>query len=340
MLECYTRLRLSKYKGESTIEQKWLEEGAKLAGIDLSRLRLIGGYDKNVFEVVGEGRVLKFHSGDFQMKKRFIAEMKWTQYLGEHGVNVPRAIPFADGSALMELSQGSSWMTLTEKLEGLPIDKNDLNLWNQDLFRAWGEIMGKMHRLAGSYHSDQADELPHWDENALYNSVSLNSLEDEELWHKFTDAVYCLRKLKISSENYGIIHNDLHPGNLLTNKGHLSIIDFGDAEQGWFANDVAVIIYHALPGSKPWLGERRIEFARFFYRSFMEGYQKYKQVFPEWIEQIEFFLNYRLLYSTVYHLQHLKMDEASPQLVQLLSEMRDTAIHQESLLGLGGSLTK
>ena len=53
-----------------------------------------------------------------------------------------------------------------------------------------------------------------------------------------------LARLSCGPEDFGMIHADLHPGNLLVDDGALSVIDFDDAAFGWYLYDLAVALNH------------------------------------------------------------------------------------------------
>jgi Ser/Thr protein kinase RdoA (MazF antagonist) len=79
---------------------------------------------------------------------------------------------------------------------------------------------------------------PFWDHAALTG-------EDRRLVLAARDALHArLSALPLDPVVFGMIHADLHPGNLLVREGGLAIIDFDDAAFGWRMYDIAVALTH------------------------------------------------------------------------------------------------
>ena len=79
---------------------------------------------------------------------------------------------------------------------------------------------------------------PFWDHAAL-------TAEDRGLVLAARDVLYArLSALPQEPAVFGMIHADLHPGNLLVREDGLAIIDFDDAAFGWRMYDIAVALTH------------------------------------------------------------------------------------------------
>ncbi|MCA6282995.1 MAG: phosphotransferase, partial [Phenylobacterium sp.] len=79
---------------------------------------------------------------------------------------------------------------------------------------------------------------PFWDHAAL-------SAEDRRLVLAAREVLYArLSVLPKDLAVFGMIHADLHPGNLLIRQDGLAIIDFDDAAFGWRMYDIAVALTH------------------------------------------------------------------------------------------------
>jgi Ser/Thr protein kinase RdoA (MazF antagonist) len=77
---------------------------------------------------------------------------------------------------------------------------------------------------------------PFWDHAAL-------TAEDRDLVIRARDVLHArLSALPQDLAVFGMIHADLHPGNLLVRDGDLAIIDFDDAAFGWRVYDIAVAL--------------------------------------------------------------------------------------------------
>ena len=62
----------------------------------------------------------------------------------------------------------------------------------------------------------------------------------------FGEARKVLRRLRWpfgEPDRFGLIHSDLHLGNIMCSGDELTIIDFDDAGYGWFAHEIAVALH-------------------------------------------------------------------------------------------------
>lgn len=88
---------------------------------------------------------------------------------------------------------------------------------------------------------------------------------------------------------YGLIHQDVHTGNLLVDKsGNMVLFDFDDCAHSWFVNDIAIVLFYAVMGMKD-----RIAFTREFMQHFMRGYRKENGMEADRLQVIPHFLKLR-----------------------------------------------
>jgi Ser/Thr protein kinase RdoA (MazF antagonist) len=88
-----------------------------------------------------------------------------------------------------------------------------------------------------------------------------------------------LRALSRDREAFGVIHADLHPGNILIDGERLAVIDFDDAAWGWYAYDIAVVLVNYQDG--PDLAA--------FERAYLDGYRGVRPVAPELLAHVPMF---------------------------------------------------
>lgn len=72
------------------------------------------------------------------------------------------------------------------------------------------------------------------------------------------------------AERYGLIHHDLHPGNLLRVGDRLAVLDFGDSMRHWYAYDIAIAAQAASMSVRN--REERPAFVTRFLDAFADGY--------------------------------------------------------------------
>lgn len=289
-------------------------------------VHLLGGYFDNVYEISLEVPiVVKIFNREFDTEEQILSEIEWIQFLNENGVNVTIPIILNGESYINNLSD-NLFFVIYEKVKGTRIDINSED-WNEKLFKQWGKGMGTMHSLSKMYKGKC--KRPEWNEHKIYQ-MNMDSFDSKikEKWEKYLEDI---KSMSNSKELYGIIHGDLNHHNFLCNKDEITYIDFGDSEFNWFAYDIAIAIYHASQTIKD--RDERDQFASLFFKSFIEGYSIGNSV-NGILEQIDFFIDFRHLYSFVYHNQFLQKDQLNKQQLKYLEEMGQAIINQKTYFGI------
>jgi len=159
---------------------------AKL-GCKPSDVKLLGGYNGNVFEING-GKVIKILDSSTTPEACLLSELEWLDYLHKHGVRVVKPLRLNEDKFIHRLSDEFYFVTY-EKTKGVHVSPQDLNLWNGSLFEQWGELMGKIHSLAKSFQA--TNKHPQWSQNSLLND---ERIYEEPLiakkWENYL-SVYC-----------------------------------------------------------------------------------------------------------------------------------------------------
>lgn len=87
-------------------------------------------------------------------------------------------------------------------------------------------------------------------------------------------------------ENYGLIHADLHYGNVFFTESGIAAIDFDDLGFAHFAYDQAVTL-------TTYRRDKRYEHLR---EAYGEGYEKVRPLPKDWRERVEIFMAARLIF--------------------------------------------
>src|SRR5690606_37759569 len=113
-----------------------------------------------------------------------------------------------------------------------------------------GRTLGQLHRLSTSYSPSKPEwTRGTWDAPQAINYDAWLKNFDAEVHAKFMENLATIRALPRNKQNYGLIHQDAHTGNLFVNDGKITLFDFADCCQGYFVNDVAMVLFYALRGS-------------------------------------------------------------------------------------------
>lgn len=121
-----------------------------------------------------------------------------------------------------------------------------------------GKIIAKLHNNSESYSCKQEIDRPSWDWGKIFGARSVfnsehitEKLSKEEI--EIFDKVSLIIKedlLQKDASNFGLIHSDLHRGNIVIDSNNLGVIDFDDCGFGYFMMDIATILSSILRISK------------------------------------------------------------------------------------------
>lgn len=275
-----------------------LHEGITRFGLHKASLRFLGGEDGDVFEVARAGKphILKLVPTAADRVAALAEKADFAAYLHQHGVRLSLPVPSPAGRRVEIVQDGESLVavSLYVKAPGKHPDPGDPTIWNEALFRQWGQVVGRMHRLAGTYHD--GEHIPTWREEHAFMA---EWLRDEAVKTRWLSLGEHLRHLPTPDGAYGLIHNDLHQFNFMLHGGEITLFDFDVCTHHWFMTDIGIAVFHALwplDGAQP---EARTAFAQAFLAAFMAGYELEHCLDPVWLAELPVFLKYRqiLLYT-------------------------------------------
>lgn len=315
------------------VDSSVILEICRLLDCSVDGVRCLGGYNNNVYEVKADKpMVVKMFDRASISQEQLMSEIEWLLYLSQHDMPVVKPAQ-VHGSYVNYISNGLCFIVF-EKAEGNHIQVKDPVMWSPQLFRKWGHTMGMLHALAIGYKPKYPRSR--WDEHEIYDrDLTMLAPSLQERWKEYQVHIH---RLVPSDQEFGLIHGDLHQYNLLLGADQqLTVLDFGDSEYHWFAYDAAVAVYHAAQTAQA--GEKRREFAKRFTDSFMDGYAEGKGD-TSGMHLIDFFLDFRHLYSYVYHNLFSDFDKLTDQQKLYLDNMRTSLLHDSSFLGSGYKLMK
>ncbi|MDA5192931.1 phosphotransferase enzyme family protein [Govanella unica] len=205
---------------------------------------------------------VRVHRHGYHSDAALLSELHWMQTLADAGIPVPPIVRAACGSPFIKAEAPGipeprqvdllGWMAgspVGSSEDGLSLDPESA----ERLFFDAGVLAAKVH------DHTQAMALPEnftrhaWDENGL--------IGDEPLWGRFWElealtpdqrdlllrASACARRdlaaFGRNAANYGLIHADFVPENLLSENGQLKLIDFDDCGFGWNMFELATALY-------------------------------------------------------------------------------------------------
>ena len=214
------------------------------------------------FKVVAEDAsayVLRFHRPGYHSLEALNSERVWTRALIDSGLDCPVGVRTSKGkdyatfpicgetrnTGLAEWVDGEVVWSLLDKPD---VVAKDVSGW----FSKTGELLAQLHNQASMWQTPEGFTRHRLDEHGFmgkqpfwgrfWESPELTKSEQTDLVALRGRCFEILANLPHDRQNFGMIHADLHPGNLIRHQDGLHVIDFDDAGFGWYIYDFAVAL--------------------------------------------------------------------------------------------------
>jgi Ser/Thr protein kinase RdoA (MazF antagonist) len=251
------------------------------------------GFESFIFRVTRDERryVLKISHGSRRSRDMILGEVDFINYLGDNGLTISRAIPSRD-DALVEIlpaEQGYFTAIMYEHAPGALVQRED---WNAALFVTMGLYLGKLHALSKAYAPVKRLRPTIFEESEplLRDFIPRQHAVVRD---KVEEVMAHLRRLPQDEDSYGLIHVDFHRGNFFLHEGGVWLFDFDDCQYSWFAHDVAMALFYALPHDCS--SEQDVANGHNFLSKFLSGYYQENELDRNWLKEIPSFLKLREL---------------------------------------------
>lgn len=237
-------------------------EVAPAYGLTPTSISVLAQSENVVCKIVTDDRraVMRFHRPGYTTLDDMKSEVEWVKALGEAGLPVPEAIQTIDGHYYVEVEVDGVAIQVgaVAWVSGQPVkqavDLNDPALAAH--YRSIGVLAAKIRKNADSWSPPAGFSRRRWDNDGLVG--------DDPLWGRFWEAdgltadqqqVFIAVRDQLREElaatstgpdRFGLIHADLHLGNVMSDGDSLTVIDFDDAGYGWFMYELAVALFSVL----------------------------------------------------------------------------------------------
>lgn len=162
-----------------------------------------------------------------------------------------------------------------------------------------GSLMAKLHLHAEDYSPPEGFVRPKWaEENLLVGEGAsswllaeglLSESEIAALYSASDRARECMRELGEARENFGIIHRDLSPQNIVFHEGTMYAIDFDHCGWGYYLHDLA--LPYMIFEHEQWSERRTAK-----QEALLKGYQQQRSLPDNYHEILEPFIAMRLMF--------------------------------------------
>lgn len=250
--------------------------------IQVKQIFFIHHGENTTFRVLaknGKQYLLRIHRSDYHSRNGILEELRWLDRLAKKKFQVQKIVRSKSGK-LLECIQHPDVPTprnvcVFEWVEGRFLEKS---LRPHHLFEL-GQLIGQLHLDTKKI---QVKARRYWTadgmlgKNAKFGSIdSLTGVRDKDQ-KRITEArKKNLKKLKALEKKFpqkcGLIHADLHFGNIISTKTGLLPIDFDDCGFGFLAYDLLI----PLLSVKNVLGKRKGKQLPHFKAALLLGYQEF-----------------------------------------------------------------
>ena len=232
------------------------------------------------FKKSDELHVLRFNHVDERSATEIQSELDFVNYLANQGVNVARPI-LSKAENLVELVSTGLVNFHAVAFKALPGKQIGFDELTPEQVSSWGEALGKLHKASIGYkHSGR----PSWKDHLKMVSEMLPNHE-ADAQRALNELEAQLGQLKVTDQNFGLIHFDFETDNILLDVDQIGIIDFDDCASYWFAADIAFALRDLFEDSAD-----KVDFQNEIFLQFIEGYRKVRPIDMQELEQIPLFL--------------------------------------------------
>lgn len=242
----------------------------------------------------GEKFLLRIHSVS-KSREETVSELEWLATLRYKGIVVSEAVLNQRGAVVTDIATSDGqlyYVTLLKWIEGEHLDKRALTV---ESIRKMGALMAHLHEASSDFCPTKGFTRPSWGRESFQRDWEhlqrhYQHFISDEAFDLYTTAadkvVNHLEMLEPSGSNYGMIHADLHNGNVVFRDDEPYAIDFGRCGFGYHLYDMAQSIMGLLPLQR---------------ELFIEGYEQIRKMDENAIPILESFFIMAIIEAYSFH---------------------------------------
>ncbi|MCM3172064.1 phosphotransferase [Paenibacillus sp. MER 99-2] len=219
--------------------------------MDWEEIRFIQWSDAITYQIVTSAQekiLLRIHP-DRWSREELASELELLQALNQtQDIHVPEGVKSSDTSFIEQIQTEEGYqhpyVTFMRWVEGEHLNKDI----TENMAYQMGVMTGKLHQAIAQFKPSAEFTRPSWGADRF--EEEFDTLEPyyprfltSEAWKRYQDAaekvVSTLVRMPQTSDNYGMIHGDLHIGNIIIHNDQPQPIDFGRCGYGHYLYDVA-----------------------------------------------------------------------------------------------------
>lgn len=266
------------------LRERWHGEPASL--------RLISQDYNIVYRFVAEGRAyyLRICHAVLHPLPKARQAMRFLRFLADNDAPVGKPAQSARGNYI-ELLPGGYYAAAQREAPGTAMSQHLLDL---SVYEAWGEALGKLHAAARRFQPDPASAYQFPTVQRFWRNIAATVRQSSPaLQRVYAELTDYMRSLP--PRDYGLIHGDYRPGNVIWDGSVARAIDFDEPNYHWYIADVARALMELAGQAR----ERRREFRD----AFMAGYLSQHAIDAFWVAQLPAFVQHRALLMHMWDVQ-------------------------------------
>ena len=232
------------------------------------------------FESAGAGYYLRICHSVLHPLPKARQVRRFLRFLAENDVPVGKPVPSARGNDIEILEDGYYAAAQTEA----PGEEMSAHLLDLSVYEAWGRSLGKLHAASRRYRPSPDIDYDFPTVQDFWANVESTagaaSPEVRRAYARLTDDMQALPR-----HDYGLIHGDYRPGNVIWDGETARTVDFDEPNYHWYIADISRALLE--------LSAQPLTRRRQFRQAFMRGYQREHRIDDFWVTQLPQFGQHR-----------------------------------------------
>lgn len=242
-----------------------------------------------------ESFLLRIHS-DRLGKEEILSELTLLQALNKSDdLTVPEGLISCDSSYVLEIDTEDGYrgpcVTMMRWVEGAHANGElaDSRVYNM------GVLMGRLHEVTTSFVPPTGFVRPIWGAESFQREMTklehhYECFLSDKGWRTYQAAAEKilseLAVIPLNNTNYGLIHADLHTGNIVFKEDQPYPIDFGRCGYGYYLYDIAGTLLELTPKHR---------------RMFIQGYESVRKLEANYVRDLECFFIMFMIENYCHH---------------------------------------
>lgn len=265
-----------------------LAAAAALYGVSAADLEKLGAFESDVYAFGGPHgpSILKVISPDHRSAEQVQAEVDWLLALADAGVRVAQPLPSLDDVWVERLDEPEMVLVAFARSAGKTTVPAD---WTPARIEGWGAMLGQLQAHSRAYRPP-GPRRRRITQHTYLKDISATVPDDPAFTAAAAELEAMAEPLLRDGRDNGLIHADLHHGNLLLDGESWTAIDFDDAAYGPYAFDLAMPLYYCVRAQTE---QPPDEAAEFFLAPFLRGFREHADAPQTGAEEIALYLRRR-----------------------------------------------